>query len=109
MPTIYKVLGQVNPSSATPTTLYAAPTATQAVVSSIVITNLTSTAATFRLSVRQAAATQTNAMYLAYDVTIAGSDSTCLTLGMTLAATDVITVYASTANVAFAAFGSEIS
>jgi hypothetical protein len=32
-----------------------------------------------------------------------------LTLGITLAATDVITVYASTTTVSFNAFGSEIS
>jgi len=109
MPTIYKVLGQINPAAATPATLYAAPAATQAIVSTIVVTNIAATSATFRVSVRQAAAAQTNAMYLAYDVTIAGNDSTCLTLGITLAATDVITVYASTVNVAFAAFGSEVS
>jgi hypothetical protein len=32
-----------------------------------------------------------------------------LTIGITLAATDVITVYASTADTSFSAFGSEIS
>ena len=109
MATVYKVLGQINPASATPTTLYAAPAATQAVVSTIIIANQTTSAATFRLSVRQAAAVQTAAMYVAYDITVGGSDSTCLTLGLTLAATDVITAYASTATLSFAAFGSEIS
>ena len=48
-------------------------------------------------------------MYLAYDVVVGGSDSTALTLGITLATTDVITVYASVATLSFAAFGSEIS
>ena len=48
-------------------------------------------------------------MYVAYDVSVGSSDSTALTLGLTLAATDVITVYSSTANLSFAAFGSEIS
>lgn len=109
MATSYKVLGQVNPSATTATTLYAVPSATQAVVSTIVIANLTATAATYRVSIRPAAATQTNAMYLAYDVGVGASDSTALTLGITLAATDVITVYASTGDVAFTAFGSEIA
>jgi hypothetical protein len=48
-------------------------------------------------------------MYIAYDVTVGATDTTTLTLGLTLATTDIITVYASTANLAFSAFGSEIS
>jgi hypothetical protein len=48
-------------------------------------------------------------MYIAYDITVGASDSTALTLGVTMNTTDVLTVYASTANVAFTAFGSEIS
>jgi hypothetical protein len=109
MPTTYKVLGQSNPSATTATTLYTVPASTQAVISTIVIANLTATAATFRISVRPAGAAQTNAMYIAYDITVGASDSTALTLGVTMNTTDVLTVYASTANVAFTAFGSEIS
>ena len=108
MATTYKVLGQSNPSATTATT-HTVPSATQAVVSTIVIANLTSSAATFRISVRPAGAAQTNAMYVAYDITVGASDSTALTLGITLGATDVITVYASTANVSFNAYGSEIA
>lgn len=109
MATTYKVLGQSNPAATTATTLYTVPAATQAVVSSIVIANLTSTAATFRIAVRVAGATLANSQYVAYDVTVGASDSTALTLGITLNATDVITVYGSTANLTFTAFGSEIA
>jgi glucose-6-phosphate dehydrogenase assembly protein OpcA len=109
MPTTYKVLGQSNPSATTATTLYTVPSATSTVVSTIVIANLAATSATFRISVRPAGASQTNAMYLAYDVTVGASDSTALTLGITMATTDVLTVYASSATVSFTAFGSEIS
>ena len=109
MATTYKVLGQSNPSATTATTLYTVPAATAAVVSTLVICNQTSTSATFRISVRPAGASQTAEMYLAYDVVVGGSDSTALTLGITLATTDVITVYASVATLSFAAFGSEIS
>jgi len=42
-------------------------------------------------------------------VPVAGADSTTLTLGITLAATDVVTIYASTANTSFNLFGSEIT
>lgn len=109
MATNYKVLGQSNPSATTATTLYTVPAATQAVVSTIVVANLTSTAATFRIAVRVAGASLANSQYIAYDVTVGASDSTALTLGVTLGAADVITVYASTANLTFTAFGSEIS
>jgi len=109
MATTYKVLGQSNPSATTATTLYTVPSATEAVVSTIVIANLTATAATFRIAVRPNGATLANSQYIAYDITVGASDSTALTLGVTLDAADVITVYASTANLTFTAFGSEIS
>ena len=109
MATTYKVLGQSNPSATTATTLYTVPASTQAVVSTIVIANLTATAATFRIAVRVAGATLANSQYVAYDITVGASDSTALTLGVTLNATDVVTVYASTANLTFTAFGSEIA
>lgn len=109
MATTYKVLGQSNPSATTATTLYTVPSATEAVVSTIVIANLTATAATFRIAIRPNGAALANSQYIAYDITVGASDSTALTLGITLDATDVITVYASTANLTFTAFGSEIA
>ena len=109
MPTIYKVLGQSAPSATTDTTLYTVPSATQAVVSSIVVANRDSAAATFRIAIRPDGASLANQHYLAFDVTVGGSDSTIITIGATLGDTDVITVRASTANLSFTAFGSEIS
>jgi glucose-6-phosphate dehydrogenase assembly protein OpcA len=109
MPTVYKVLGQSNPAATTATALYTVPASTSTVVSTISVANLTGTAATFRIAIRPAGATLANQHYLAYDVTVAASDTTVMTLGVTLATTDVITIYASTANLAFSAFGSEIS
>ena len=109
MPTIYKVLGQSNPAATTLTTLYTVPAATSAVISSIVVANLTASNATFRIAVRPAGASITNAHYVGYDITVGASDSTVLTLGITMAATDVLSVFASTANLTFQAYGSEIS
>lgn len=109
MPTNYKVLGQSNPSATTATSLYTVPASTQAVVSTIVVANLANTSATFRIACRVAGATLANSQYIAYDVSVGANDSTALTLGVTLGAADVITVYASTANLTFTAFGSEIS
>ena len=109
MATVYKVLGQSNPAATTATSLYTVPASTSAVISTITICNQTATAATFRISVRPAGAVQTAAMYVAYDITVGASDTTALTLGLTLATTDVLTVYASTATLSFNAYGSEIS
>lgn len=109
MPTSYKVLGQVNPSATTSTTLYTVPSSTDAVVSSISVCNLASSSATYRIAVRPAGATLANVHYLAYDVTVGAADTTILTVGLTLDTTDVITVYGSTANLVFHAYGSEIS
>jgi hypothetical protein len=106
----YKILGQAAvATSATQVDLYTVPSATEAVVSSIVIANRDSAAATFRLSFAPAGAAIADGQYAAYDVTVGGSDSTIITIGATLAATDKIRVYASSVNLTFTAFGSEIS
>lgn len=109
MAVTYKVLGQVNPSATTATTAYTAPSSTSTIISSIVIANLSGSAATYRISVRPGGEAQANKHYLVYDATIAATDSLTLTLGITLAATDVVTVYASNASMSFNLFGSEIS
>ena len=109
MPTNYKVLGQSNPSATTATSLYTVPSATQAVVSTITVANQAASAATYRIAVRVAGAALAASQYIAYDVSLPANASDTLTLGITLGATDVITVYASTATMSFSAFGSEIS
>lgn len=102
-----KVLGQVNPSATTATTLYTVPSAKSAVISSLTVCNQASSSATFRVAVRPAGATLAAVHYVAYDVAVGAADTTVLTLGITLATTDVVTVYASTANVSFHAYGDE--
>ena len=102
-----KVLGQVNPSATTATTLYTVPSAKSAVISTITICNQTATAATYRIAVRPGGATLAAVHYVAYDITVGASDTTALTLGITLATTDVVTVYASTATLSFHAYGDE--
>jgi hypothetical protein len=104
----YRVLGQSAPAATTATTLYTAPAATQAVVSTLSIANL-GAATSYRIAVRPAGAALAAQHYLAYDVPIAANDAVMLTLGITLAATDVVTVYAGTANLSFGLFGSEIT
>lgn len=103
----YKVLAQSNPSATTATTLYTVPASSAAVISTITVCNQAAAAGSYRIAVRPAGATLATVHYVAYDIAIAANDTTALTLGLTLAATDVVTVYASSANISFHAYGSE--
>lgn len=109
MATTYKVLGQSNPSATTATTAYTVPSSTQTIVSTISVCNQASSAATYRIAVRPAGATLAAQHYIVYGATVPASDSVMLTVGLTLNATDVVTVYASTANLSFNLYGSEIA
>lgn len=110
MPTAYKVLGQVAPAATTEVNLYTVPVSTQAVVSSIAITNQAASSATFRIAVRPSADATTAAKhYLVYGTTVGAADTVVLTIGVTLAASDKIQVFGSTATLSFSAYGSEIS
>jgi glucose-6-phosphate dehydrogenase assembly protein OpcA len=109
MATNYKVLGQSIPSATTATTLYTVPASTQSVVSTITVCNQAATAATYRIAIRVAGAALATSQYIAYDVSLPANASDTLTLGITVGATDVITIYSSTATMSFSAFGSEIS
>jgi hypothetical protein len=108
MPTTYKVLGQSNPAATTATTLYTCPAATQTVISTITICNQ-STQGTYRIAVRPNGATLALEHYVVFDATIAANTTVAYTLGMTIDASDIVTVYASSANMSFNAFGSEIA
>jgi hypothetical protein len=105
----YKVLGQAAPAATTPNNTYTVPAATEAVISTVVIANRDSSDGTFRLSIRPNGATQADQHYIAYDVPIAANDSTTLTLGITMDAADVLTFYASSADMSINVFGTEIS
>ena len=109
MPQTHKVLGQSNPAATTLTSLYTVPASTQAVVSTITICNTASSATTYRIAVRPAGAAIATSQYLAFDAALPANDTATLTLGLTLAATDCISVYAGSASVAFSAYGVEIT
>ena len=108
MATNYKVLGQEAPAATTATTLYTVPSATEAVISTIFVCNRGTDASTFRIAVRPNAATLADEHYIAYDVLILGSTSTAITVGVTMDAADLLEVYASSGDLSFNVFGSEI-
>ena len=105
----YKVLGQSAPSATTNTDVYTVGSGKQAIISTITVANRSAAAKSYRIAIRPSGATLANQHYLAYDVVIAGNDTTALTLGITLTASDVITVYASSVDLSFGIYGSEIS
>ena len=109
MANTYKVLGQQNPSAATATTLYTVPGSTSTILSGITVCNRSATATSYRVAIRPAGATLSSEHYIAYDVGIAGSTTHSLPGGLSLAATDVVTIYATLATVSFSAFGVELT
>ena len=109
MATTYKVLGQSSPAATTAADLYTVPAATEAIVSTITVANRGSSAGTYRVYVRPAGASVANQHYVAYNVSLPATSTDTLTLGITLAATDVVSVYASTADFSFNAFGTELA
>jgi len=109
MANTYKILGQVSPLTTTPADLYTVPSSTSTVISSIVICNRGTTATAFRVSISVAGAATANKDYLYYDVTLAGNDTFIATVGITLATTDKVRVYAGNANLSFNLFGTEIT
>jgi len=105
----YKVLGQVNPAATTATTAYTVPSSTETVISTITAANLGPAPATYRISVRPNGAAQENKHYIVYDASVGPQTTDTLTIGVTLDAADVVTVYSSSATLAFNLFGSEIA
>jgi hypothetical protein len=105
----YKVLAQSAPSATTNTDVYTVGSGKQTTISTITVCNRSATIATYRIAVRPNGATIANEHYIAYDAPIGSNDSVTWTIGMTVDAADVVTVYASTANLSFNIFGAEIA
>jgi hypothetical protein len=109
MANVYKSPAQVVPSASTLTTLYSVPANTQVVVSNIHVCNLGSTSASVRIAVRPLGAQIVNQHYLFFGLTITGNDTIQLGDGITMGATDVMSVWASTADIAFSMSYAEVT
>ena len=118
MATTYKVLamtgaagstgnGAQTLTATTNTNLYTVPASTSTVVSTINACNTSATADTIRIAVRPAGATLANQHYVAYNLTIPANSQYTFTGGVTLANTDVITIYSTNGTTSFGAFGQE--
>ena len=109
MPINYRLLGQSAPSATTLTSLYACGSGIQTVVSSITIANRGTVVATYRVAVRDNGDSIANQHYIAYDAPVPPNDSIALTLGLVLEQNDILSVFASNADLTFQAFGAENS
>jgi hypothetical protein len=90
-------------------TLYNTGASTQAVISTLLITNTTSSSQTYRVAIMSSAGTPAAADWIVYDSVVAGNDVICLTLGIAMGNSEFIRVSSSANTVTFSAFVSEIS
>ena len=109
MTDVIKVLGQSAPSATTVTTLYTVPNLTLTTVSSLVVCNRASSGGTFRVSVHVAGAGADNKQFLFYDQSLGANTTQTVVIRMCLNQTDVVKVYASSADFSFNLFGVETS
>lgn len=109
MSDVLKVLGQLDAAATTAQDLYTAPNLAQVTCSTLVVCNRTAGGLTFRVSIRVAGVAANDKQYLFYDTAIAANTTLTVTIGMTLAQTDVVTTYASATGLSFSLFGVETS
>ena len=109
MATAYKQLGQIKNAATTQELLYVVPASTETVVSSLIICNQSATATSFRIAVLPGGGTVATTDYIYYDLPISGNDTFIATVGLTLATTDEIEVYATLATLSMSVYGTEIT
>jgi hypothetical protein len=110
MATSYKSLGQLDLTTTSLTDLYTCPAGTETIISTIIVANRTASATTFRMAWRVDGDAISNKHYVAFDVAVAANDSTTITIGPTMSATDVLTVSAGVADaLSINVFGAEVT
>jgi hypothetical protein len=101
MPNTYKSPAQLEPAANTLSTLYTVPSNTQAVVSNIHACNMGGTSASIRVAVRPDGASISDIHYLFFGLTITANDTIEFGHGVTMDATDVLSVWSSSGSVVF--------
>lgn len=104
MATVYGVLGQSAPGATTLTAIYTVPASKHATIR-VVVGNRGS-AGSFRVALSPNGAAIDNAHYVAYDAAIDANES-LTSAPMAVGDTDVVRVYASSANMSFSVTGIE--
>ena len=109
MATNYKSPVQVQPLANTLTTLYTVPASTETIFSAINVCNTASADATFAIAFRPNGEAINPKHYILFNATIAGNDTYLINQGMSMDATDVLSVTASSASVSFTGFYAEVT
>ena len=78
-------------------------------MSSIIICNQSGTATSFRVAVLPGGGTVATTDYIYFNLPISGNDTFIATIGLTLAATDEIEVFAALATLSMSVYGTEIT
>lgn len=99
---------QVRPAAATLATLYTVPGGRSATSSTVAVCNTGTGQTTFRIAVRPAGAAVADVHYLYFDAVIGASVTLAITIGITLQATDVVSVQSGSGAVNFHLFGMEV-
>lgn len=102
-----KILGQAAPGAGTLTDLYTVPASTQAVGSSFVVCNRNDYTAHFSMAVAVAGAADTEKQYHYWEQEVPANETFIATIGMTLAATDVVRVLSLEGGMSFNLHGTE--
>ena len=109
MAVAYKVLGQQAPAANTQTTIYTVPGSTSALCSTLVVAELSGAATTFCIRIKVAGAADADKQMIAKNVVIGANEMLTITIGWTLATTDVVQVSSVGGTVAFTLFGQEVT
>lgn len=105
----YKILAQAAPLATSLTDVYTVPALTSAVISTVTLCNQSGAGITVRVSVAKAGAADAPKQYLVYDSSISANSTVTIQVGATLATTDVLRVYVSSASISVNVFGTEIT
>ena len=100
----YKILGQSNPTAATQTTLYTNPLGSQTVCSTISVCNQ-GTSTTYSVIIHRSSVAISAKDYIVRDAVLPASTTKFITIGITLADTDNVTVISASGAVSFNMFG----
>jgi len=91
------------------TTIYTVPSATQSICSTLTICNRGLDNVYYDIAIRPDGAALENKHYVTFDALVSGEDTVTLTLGISLDATDVIQITASSPELSVTMFGNEIA
>lgn len=90
-------------------TLYNTTATTTAVLSTIAVCNRGAADKQFRIAICSTQNTPSNDEFIAYDTTVAGEDTTFITIGATMSTSQYLTISSTDTNLSFTAFVAEIS